>query len=606
MVPDRSESLLAGRRAIDGLPGVDLLTDCEWYEPIEKWALRLRITIDELDADNLRRTEWYAVVDPSYPWGSVKFHPARVGGISSTYPHQNLNTPGNTALPWRDGDVCLITPLRQWGGGADAQEPFAPGIRLRWHVERLREWIVAAVRGTLSQAGDPFEMPAFPYAREADTIVYAEGPDTFTSWGGAAGSIGMCRTRECSTSREVRAVAAWTTMDGEVIHETAWGSALGPPVDKPQVFWLMLSAVPIHSDWSPPLTWGELRFVASAQGFDLDALIRPIAMAALDRQRALLLIGFPIPIRVGGQSSEVAWQAILLPEVHSKGKAVNGFRSSPSSLWTAYRWSAVGDSSRIVWLPSRNWHPQRLGARGQLSDDLCSAHVAIVGVGALGSVVAELLARGGVRSLTLIDGECLEAGNLARHMLGVGSISADKATSVAALAASANPFVQVRAIPRAFEIGDPEALEAVEAADCVVDCTGSDIALAALCSVGTTARGRLWLSASLGYGADSAYVFAGPPAQFGVGAFLEQGAVWHDEQSAALAADGVIFEGTGCWHPAFPGRNDDIRLLAGTIPRLMENLMVSAPSETLGFIGRVQKTTDAGLSLVIEQTGATS
>src|SRR5580704_14236234 len=56
-----------------------------------------------------------------------------------------------------------------------------------------------------------------------------------------------------------------------------------------------------------------------------------------------------------------------------------------------------------------------LGAEGQ--QGIASSRVAVVGLGALGSVQAELLARAGVGALRLLDRDFVEAGNLQRQTL---------------------------------------------------------------------------------------------------------------------------------------------------------------------------------------------
>ena len=56
-----------------------------------------------------------------------------------------------------------------------------------------------------------------------------------------------------------------------------------------------------------------------------------------------------------------------------------------------------------------------LGRSGQ--DALAAAHASICGCGALGTVIAELLARAGVGCLTLIDRDYVELSNLQRQFL---------------------------------------------------------------------------------------------------------------------------------------------------------------------------------------------
>src|SRR3989344_5724412 len=58
---------------------------------------------------------------------------------------------------------------------------------------------------------------------------------------------------------------------------------------------------------------------------------------------------------------------------------------------------------------------KNIGKQGQLQ--LSKKHVVIVGMGALGSVAADLLCRAGVGKLTLIDRDYVEEHNLQRQSL---------------------------------------------------------------------------------------------------------------------------------------------------------------------------------------------
>jgi len=77
------------------------------------------------------------------------------------------------------------------------------------------------------------------------------------------------------------------------------------------------------------------------------------------------------------------------------------------------------------WIHGRDADP-----RAQL---LAQKKVAIIGIGSVGSFVAELLAASGVGSLTLIDNETLTFANAGRHLLGVNSEGTYKSQEVADL-----------------------------------------------------------------------------------------------------------------------------------------------------------------------------
>ncbi|MCX4767341.1 ThiF family adenylyltransferase [Streptomyces sp. NBC_01275] len=108
-------------------------------------------------------------------------------------------------------------------------------------------------------------------------------------------------------------------------------------------------------------------------------------------------------------------------------------------------------TSRLTWVGAR----QLLGDRGQ--ETLARLRVAIVGLGGLGSILVEELARLGVGELVLIDNETVDATNLPR-LLGAERSDIDKLkTDLAARnAIRANPQIRLTTVPRRVE--DPEAL----------------------------------------------------------------------------------------------------------------------------------------------------
>ncbi|MBT8359327.1 MAG: HesA/MoeB/ThiF family protein [Desulfobacterales bacterium] len=92
-------------------------------------------------------------------------------------------------------------------------------------------------------------------------------------------------------------------------------------------------------------------------------------------------------------------------------------------------------------IPERYARNQRsLSTADQLK--LLQAHVIIVGLGGLGGTVTEILARIGVGSLTLVDGDCFEDSNLNRQLLSsVADLDRSKAEVAAERVSMVNPAV---------------------------------------------------------------------------------------------------------------------------------------------------------------------
>lgn len=113
-------------------------------------------------------------------------------------------------------------------------------------------------------------------------------------------------------------------------------------------------------------------------------------------------------------------------------------------------------------------------------DRLCRSHVAVVGLGGVGSWCAEALARSGVGRLTLIDEDCVSLSNINRQLCALGStVGRSKAEVLAerlkdiAPEAEINPTVgRYDADNRAvlFGAGEPDYVaDAIDLVSCKLD-----------------------------------------------------------------------------------------------------------------------------------------
>lgn len=90
---------------------------------------------------------------------------------------------------------------------------------------------------------------------------------------------------------------------------------------------------------------------------------------------------------------------------------------------------------------------------------LAASHVAVFGLGGVGSFAVEGLARSGVGRLTLVDFDVVCATNLNRQLHALkNTIGQSKAQLMAARVGAINPEVQVRGVQRFYDAASSEAL----------------------------------------------------------------------------------------------------------------------------------------------------
>lgn len=114
----------------------------------------------------------------------------------------------------------------------------------------------------------------------------------------------------------------------------------------------------------------------------------------------------------------------------------------------------------LIPLMVERWHPNYLQNRTGGNTEVADKHVAIVGVGSVGSEIATRFAKSGVQQITVIDNDILEMDNVYRHALGNDSVYARNEDNqlinvpkVLALEKEIRrkyPFTQVTSLPKSF------------------------------------------------------------------------------------------------------------------------------------------------------------
>ena len=134
--------------------------------------------------------------------------------------------------------------------------------------------------------------------------------------------------------------------------------------------------------------------------------------------------------------------------------------------------------------------------RGSFSPILKSKRIALVGLGAIGSMVASSLAHCGVSKIGLWDFDIVEPGNICRSTYTINHLGESKVKAIASVINSINPFIEtkdlcahgywlehnvnnIEFIGTSFYANvnnksQEEALKELEGYDLIIDCTGSN------------------------------------------------------------------------------------------------------------------------------------
>jgi ThiF family len=575
MVKQPTEELRAGRRALDGIAEVEILRDWVWFEAEKLWglyvALRPKLTPTEFIP---AITPWYLVASDRYPQGDVKLYPAKQDGITATFQHQSLNLDGEGTVAWRTGDLCLATNFKQLGHQGYDFEPRISHERLRWNIQRALEWLTEASQDRVAGLNEPFELPQIK--RSSGLVAFQENTTQLERWNNFSENFGLVQLSPLNSELEYWHTLNFSTHSGKTLIENHWGTNLSPTTSRDSIgIWIRLPQIPVVKPWRFPATWGELREVFKAQNVDFDSCCSSAAGLSLrDGKPHLCLIGFPIPERVGHPPTSMCWQSIQLPKLtapHSKG----GFKSDPHKLWSRDRETSFSSNGPITWITTENWDKKQIQTRGVLPTNWTEKKTVVLGAGAIGSSLAELLVRSGVHNLTVVDADFLRVGNLSRHTLTMQHLGKKKATSLAARLNAISPYAKVVGVGSSIAELDEKELQQICDAEVVWECTANDDVLSVLEHFAWKANPIIH-SVSVSFGAKRLFLYS-QRAPLKCAQFVDSLKPWLDKDLEERGDEELPRDGIGCYHPVFPASAADIDLMVGVALKAAQAVVGNDP-----------------------------
>lgn len=624
MSQNPTENLRRSRRRIEEIPAITLLKDWTWDAVTKCFYLHISISLEHDGPGIPRVTEWYVTATASYPYGSLSIYPSCTNGITNTFPHQSINAFEEKNHLWRKGKLCVDLIDQTLGIRVSEKEPFTVDERLFWNMQRAVLWLHAAAEGTLIKNGDSFELPDFPVSHIETAFAFQEDCVSMMIWEDADKRYGIARIvrKQLKSEQSVAVIQSFLSSDSQkIVYQPVWGTAVNAIKTYEEAIWVRLSEVPVVNGWQAPTNLFDLKQICNSQGIDLLDILKSFAPKARDGLPHLLLIGFPIPARIGEVSYEMTWQAIELPILscgqytnrgfHSGKRhsiprtqgAAKGYRPGEAGWWMNDKATIFLDSMELSWIYSENWSARTIKGRGKLANKLTHQRIAMIGLGSLGASIAELLTRAGAAHLTCIDGNALEIGNLCRHTLCVPDLYQAKSKRIAERLANIDPNAYINYVDDYLSVDENGALTPdLSNYDIIIDTTGEDQVLTLLSTI-KWKHETVFCSSSVGLGAKRLYINFQRTELPCFENFLDFVEPYFQKDSDDCDFDALPRDGIGCWHPLFPARADDMWFAACTTVKALESFVEHSTEKGISLIYAVQSEDEffAGLRLISKQ-----
>ncbi len=571
------------RRALDSLSQVKIMDDWRFDNELKVWFLHLGMSIDYKTPYFPQVSQWYIVVESEYPKGKIKVYPDVENSMNVTLYHQSSNAKVEKNGLWRKGALCLeINTI-----SAFQSEPHNVDERLLYHVKRAINWLELAAKDKLVSEDEPFELPDFTLSNILEMqFAFSEDVVTFMQWESTECRYGIAELDVYKSKPFVYYVKLFKSLNGNIEHYTKWGKQLSktnisPPIN---ALWILLNKPPVINKWQAPETFGDLIDACNNQHIDIMDVLKNMVSRIRDGRRHLLLLGFPIPRVFDGEHEFISWKALYLPVLSYGKKTAKGFRANQQGWWFRDKSEVLNQKAKVEWIISENWNQQEISNRGKMNNFLLRKKMLIVGAGCIGASVGEILVRSGVYNLTIVDSDIFKVGNLSRHVLNINNIGELKELSLCSYLNSLSPHANVEVINDTITIDEEFKTNIdLDKYDIIIDCTGENSVLNIFQSVNLK-RKHILASISVGLGAKRLYIALANNQTPNFNNFYELISPYLHNEMALYDNYHLPRDGTGCWHPTFPGRSDDIWIAAATAVKAIENYILSKSEKMLSLI----------------------
>jgi proteasome lid subunit RPN8/RPN11 len=457
----------------------------------------------------------------NYPIEDIRF----IYSNKLDYPHQNY-----------DGSICLNTPY--------VNHIYT---RLNIEVERIIKWLSKYV--IKNEFDDYYEYPALEPVGNI-SLLFSEKdymPDRFNG-----NNFGIFSYSVLNYYIENNKITGFIGYIQQIANKEIEFSLHYKNKEKHKGIWVYIDKEPLTERKKRITNWNDL-YSVFPENFDefFIKFCKNTANYAITPKNynptILICLGYKIPSE---NDYELHWDLVTLPRYDFPRKKNFG-----NSFLRNY-------DKQINWENTTNVSYNRFFGRGAISKNIAEKKCLIIGNGAIGSKLAEILIRTGLKNLALSDFETIQPGNICRSIYNFTSVQNSKTIELINLLQNISPFAELQAIdikpiPKKSD-NYVELLNKLNSFDLIFDCSANN-AMIQILSEGNLKSTVFYISMS-----DKSKEML----------CLNN----YDSQNIFERRNQLLYyfgnnktaefkEGTGCWHPTFQASYFDINQLLNFVVR---------------------------------------
>nr|WP_314494242.1 ThiF family adenylyltransferase [uncultured Chryseobacterium sp.] len=258
-----------------------------------------------------------------------------------------------------------------------------------------------------------------------------------------------------------------------------------------------------------------------------------------------IILGYKIP------SGELHWELIILKQDDLPVKK----QKNAQRKWI----NIIDEQKEIVWGKTYNVSYDYFFGRGKMNKKITSSKILIIGLGAIGSMIANILTRGGCKNISLVDYDVKIPENICRSEYNLNPLVCTKTEDLKNLMYSISPYVEIPSFDLEFKLlfeNNNAELKKVEeiinSYDFIFDCTTDNDLLYTLSKLNLEKK---FFSFSITNKAEH-MVCACDGDRYKFSQIQFKNVLDSDTDD--------LYEPTGCWNPTFKASYNDIGVLVHT------------------------------------------